>query len=130
MGISLIETLVAVAILAAIGVVFMSAMYTGYRNIGIVDEQQQAEALARSQLEMIKNATYSDTGTYPVTVSLPTGYSISITVTSPTMIGTADNYTSLDELVGYPVTTIQEITVSVYHDDKHVLAVACYKVKL
>ncbi len=128
-GISLIETLVAVSILAAVGVTFMSAMYTVYKNVGIMDEQQQAETLARSQLEDIKNSPYQDSGVYPVTVDLPPTYSMSITVTPPTCIGTADNCTPLEVLMGGPVTTIQEITVSVRHGDKPVLSVACYKVK-
>ena len=128
-GLTLIETLVAVSILAAIGVVFMSAMFTGYRSVGILDEQQQAETLIRSQLEDIKNSPYDDSGDYAVTVTLPTQYSMSITVTPPTCIGTADNCTPLEELVEPPVTTIQEITVSVSHGSKPVLSVACYKVK-
>lgn len=131
-GLSLIENLVAASILAAIGVVFMSALITGYRSVGILDEHQQAELLARSQLEDIKNGDFLPSGVYPVTVELPPNYSISIGVTSPTCIGTADDCVSLDELmegkITEPITdTIQEITVTVYHHDKYVLAVACYK---
>jgi len=128
-GISLIETLVAVAILGAIGVTYMTAMSTAYRSVGIVDEQQQAETLARSQLEDIKNAPYQESGEYPITVNLPPQYSMSITVTPPMHIGTLENNTPLEVLMGGPVTTIQEITVSIRHGDKPVLSVACYKVK-
>jgi prepilin-type N-terminal cleavage/methylation domain-containing protein len=126
-GFSLIETLVAASILAVIGVVFMSALFTGYRSVGILDERQQAEILARSQLEDIKSVDYQEDEIYPVTVDLPPNYSISIGVTSPTCIGTADDCVTLDELMGEHITTIQEITVYVYHHDKYVLAVACYK---
>lgn len=128
-GISLIESLVAVAILGAIGVVFMTSLGTAYKSVGILDEQQQAETLIRSQLEDIKNSPYQDSGVYPVTVDLPPQYSMTITVTPPTKIGTLDNNTPLEELLGYSVTTIQEITVSVSHGGKPVLAVACYKLK-
>lgn len=128
-GLTLIESLVAAAILAAIGVVFMSSMSTGYKSIGILDERQQADILARSQLENIKNAPYSDNSSYAVTVSLPPRYSLSINVTPPMKIGTADNNTPLEVLMGGPVTTIQEITVSVSHGNKSVLSVACYKIK-
>lgn len=128
-GFSLIETLVAVSILAAIGVVFMNAMYTAYKSVGITDEQQQAETLARSQLEDIKNATYADTASYPITVDLPPQYSMSITVTPPMQIGTAHNNTPLEVLMGSSITTIQEITVSVSHSNKPILSVACYKLK-
>jgi Tfp pilus assembly protein PilV len=129
-GISLLETMVAAGILVAIGVVFMSAMSTGYRSAGALDEQLQAEALIRSQLEDIKNSPYQDSGVYPVTVNLPPQYSVNISVEPPTCIGTADDCTPLEELVeDPPVTTIQQITVSVYHGDKHILSVACYKAK-
>lgn len=126
-GISLIENLVAVGILAAIGVAFMSALFTGYRSVGILDEKQQAETLIRSQLEDIKSGPYQESGEYPIVVELPPQYSMSITVTPPMHIGTLDNNVPLEELLGYSVTTIQEITVSVSHGGKPVLSVACYK---
>ena len=134
-GISLIETLVAVSILAAIGVAFMTAMSTAYKNVGILDEKTQAKALAHSQLEQIKAAPYPveepfyGTDVYPVTVNLPPQYSMSINATAPTKIGTADNYTSLEELWG-PITTIQEITISVSHGGKPVFSLAAYKGKV
>ncbi len=127
-GISFVETLVAVAILGAIGVTFMSAMYTAHRNVGIMDEQQQAETLARSQLEQIKDAPYLESGEYPVTVDLPSQYSMTITVTAPMHIGTLENNTPLEELVE-DVSAIQEITVFIYHGNTPVLLVACYKLK-
>ncbi len=123
----------AVAILAAIGVTFIGATDTGYRSVRILDEKTQAEALIRSQLDDIKVSPYQDSGNYTVTVTLPPQYSMSIKVTAPTQIGTADNSTTLEELVGYPVTTIQEITVSVFRTgsdgDRPVLSVGAYKVK-
>ena len=57
-GFSLIEVIVAVAILGAIGVVFMNAMATSFRSTGIQDEQITAESLARTQLEIIKASDY------------------------------------------------------------------------
>ncbi len=128
-GFTLLEALVAVSILAAIGVVIMTSLSTAYKSVGIMDEQQQAELLIRSQLEDIKNSPYQDSGVYLVTVTLPPEYSMAITVTPPTQIGTLDNNTPLEELVPPPVTTIQEITVSVHRGNKPVLSVACYKVK-
>ena len=132
-GFTLIEVLVAVAILAAIGVTFIGAIDVSYRNIRILDEKTQAEALIRSQLDAIKASTYLDSGNYTVTVTLPPQYSMTINVESPQQIGTADNNTTLDYLVGYSVTTIQEITVSVFRTgnggDRPVLSVGTYKVK-
>jgi hypothetical protein len=107
----------------------MTSLSTAYKSVGIMDEQQQAELLIRSQLEDIKNSLYRDDGAYPVTVTLPPEYSMAITVTPPMRIGTLDNNTPLEVLMGGPVTTIQEITVSIRHGGKPVLSVACYKVK-
>ncbi len=132
-GFTLIEVLVAVAILGAIGVTFITSMTTAYKSVGTFDEKTQAEALIRTQLDDIKASTYQDTGIYAVTVTLPRQYSMSINVTAPKCIGTADNCTSLEELMGGPVTTIQEITVSVFRTgnggDRPVLSAGTYKVK-
>ena len=70
-GFTLIEVLVAVAILAAIGVTFIGAIGTGYGSVRILDEKTQAEALIRSQLDDIKVSPYLDSGNYTVTVTLP-----------------------------------------------------------
>ena len=126
-GIGLLESLIAASIVAAIGVAFMSAMFTEYRSVGILDQQLQAEILIRSQIEIIKNSAYQQSGDYPVTVTLPPQYTMSVNVTSPTCIGMADNCTTLDELMGESITTIQEITVSVQHGGLPVLSVAFYK---
>jgi len=120
-----------VAILAAIGVTFISAMNTGYGGVRILDEKTQAEALIRSQLGDIKASSYQDTGVYPVTVTLPPQYSMTISVEPPQQIGL--DRIPLEDLVDEPVTTIQEITVSVFRTgndgDRPVLSVGAYKVK-
>jgi len=130
-GFNLIEVLVAVAILGAIGVVFIAAMTTANRSLGVLDEKTQAEALIRSQLDGIKLAPYLDAGNYAVTVTLPPQYSMTINVESPQKIGI--NQTPLDVLEGYPVTTLQEITVSIFRAgdgaDRFVLSIGTYKVK-
>ena len=119
-GFTLIEVLVAVAILAAIGVTFIAAMYTAHGSVGLLHEQSQAEALARSQMEDIKDSTYQDSGNYTVTVDLPTQYSISIDVEVPA-------------IVSANTTTLQEITVSVSRPtgegDRPIFSVSTYKVK-
>ncbi len=132
-GFTLIEVLVAVAILAAIGVTFVRALDASNRGISILDEKIQAEALIRTQLDAIKIGPYFESGNYTVTVDLPPQYSMSINVTAPKRIGTADNYTSLEELMGESITTIQEITISVYRTgndgDRPVLSIGTYKVQ-
>ena len=142
-GISLIETLVAVAILGVVGVVFAGSMDTAYESVAILDEKTQAEALARSQLEQIKDAPYPEnhyaqgTGVYPVTVNLPPQYSMVINVMRPTCIGEADDCTPIEELfpgTGTNIVYIQQITVSIFRTgsegDRPVFSVSCYKSKV
>jgi len=126
-GISLIENLVAVGILAAVGVLFITSMQSATNNVDILDENLQGEILVRSQLEEIKNADYSLAGSYPVTVDVPVGYSMNINVQPPSCIGTSDNCTPLETLLGQTVDTIQEITVTLYHHEETVVKIACYK---
>ncbi len=56
---------------------------------------------------------------------------MTISVEPPQQVGI--NRIPLEELVGYPVTTIQEITVSVFRagngGDRPVLSIGAYKVK-
>jgi prepilin-type N-terminal cleavage/methylation domain-containing protein len=104
-GFTLIEVLVAVAILAAIGVVFMTSLGTAYRSVGVLDEQTQAEALARSQIEDIKNSAWLEDGQYPGTIDLPPQYSIVISVDeavtgehNPSTWGADGTYNTLKEI--------------------------------
>jgi prepilin-type N-terminal cleavage/methylation domain-containing protein len=57
-GFTLVEVLVAVAILAVIGVAFLSALSTGYIALVLADEDTVAESLTRTEFETIKNASY------------------------------------------------------------------------
>ncbi len=112
----------AVAILAAIGVTFISAIDTGYRSVRTLDEKTQAEALIRSQLDAIKVSTYADN--YTVTVDVPNQYSVSIDVE------TLDTETCIAD---GNCNTLQKITVAVSRTgsggNRPVLSVSTYKVK-
>ena len=84
-GFTLLEMALAVAILGAIGAAFLTAQATGTRATNTLDETVQAEALARSQLEDIKNTAYNtDVGCYAaedcyfVTVVPPSDYSLAV----------------------------------------------------
>ena len=57
-GVSLVETVVALAILAAIGVTFLSGLATTSRAVALVDEQATAESIAWSQMETVKHTSY------------------------------------------------------------------------
>lgn len=100
-GFSLIEMLVAVAILAAIGVVFLSALSTISKSTGLYEQRVTALGLAQSQTEIIKQAPYAanyDNVSAPT--NKPAGYEITISATGN-------------------VTGKQEITVAVSRDGHH-----------
>jgi len=101
-GFSLIEVMIAIAILGIIGVVFLGALATASKAMFVTDERATAESLARSQMEYVKNQPYL------------TSYDPSI----------PDEYTD----AGYSATinadelevSLQKITVNIYHhDDAH-----------
>ena len=121
-GFTLIEVTFAVGLLALIGVVFIGSLNTAYRSVGVLDEKTQAEALARSQMEIIKDSTYQDSGNYTaLTIDLPTQYSMSINVQDITPTPTLQE------------NTLQEIKVSVSRPtgegDRPIFSVSTYKVK-
>ena len=57
-GLTLIETLVALAMFAVIGVALMNGLSTGYKSVGISQERTYAGSLAESQVEYIKAQKY------------------------------------------------------------------------
>jgi prepilin-type N-terminal cleavage/methylation domain-containing protein len=121
-GFTLIETIVAVAILAAIGVTFINAINTGYGSVRILNERTQAEALIRSQLDDIRASVYADN--YTVAVTVPNSYSVAIAVQAiDTETCAADSNCN----------TLQKITVAVSRGGsgggRAVLSVSTYKVK-
>ena len=80
-GFSLIETLVAVAIVAIVAVSFLSGLATSARATIVVDEQTTASSLARSQMEDIKSQTYDGTNNPPVyslISGVPSSYTVNI----------------------------------------------------
>jgi len=114
-GVTLIETLVALALLGIIAVVFLSGLATAAKATFIADEQATAESLARSQIEYVKSQDYIDYTDpehedYLTVTPLGSSYSID----PPTI-------TSID--VG-----IQKITVTIERDGESVLTLDAYKV--
>ena len=57
-GVTLIETVVALAILSAVGVAFLSGMATTSKAVMVSQEMVIAESLAKSQLESIEAQDY------------------------------------------------------------------------
>lgn len=128
-GISLLEVLVAIGILGFIGVAFMTSLNTAYRSVGTLDEQTQAEALARSQIEDIKDSAWLTDGQYPGTIDLPPQYSIVISVEEAV---TGEHYPEIWVTDGTE-DTLKEITVSVLRTasggDRAIFSIKFYRTK-
>ena len=109
-GISLIETVVALAILGAISVSFLNGLATTSKSVCIADEQSTAESLARSQMEWVKNTDY---------VYDATQYSPAPMPSSPDYI----NYSAViaAEPLRNPDDGIQKITVTIKHSSKGII---------
>jgi len=116
-GVTFIETAIALAVLGAVAVSFLSGLATTSKATIIADEQATAESLARSQIEWVKNADYIYDATEYSPASLPSGddyinYSVLITA----------------EPLHQPDDGIQKVTVAVKHDEKEVIKLEGYKV--
>ena len=123
-GVSLIETLVALAVLGLIAVAFLGGLATFARATLIADEQATAESLARTEMEHIKSQEYIDYADpgheeYGLVVA-PVSYSVEIT-TVPINLDTGQPLLSGDQ-------GIQKITVTVIRNEKVVLTIEDYKV--
>ncbi len=117
-GFALLEMLMALGLMGVVGVGFMSAVSTASLSTSRLDEHVQAVALARSQLEEIKSLSYADT--YPVTVSPPPPFSVSIQVLA------IDDVNCVAEA---NCNTLQQITVQVSRPGTTILTLATYKKK-
>jgi prepilin-type N-terminal cleavage/methylation domain-containing protein len=119
-GFSLIEVMLASALMGIVGVAFLSAMGTASKAIFIADERASAESLARSEMEYVKSLKYDEESQTiaPWSYELPT--------TPPPW---DENHSLPEGYEGYTVSVradplyvadngIQKITVTVKHLDK------------
>lgn len=116
-GMAFIETLVALVVLGAVSVAFLSGLATTSRASMIVDEQTTAESLVRSQMEWVKKISY----TYEATEY------------SPQPISSSDDYIGYSasiaaERLHVPDDGIQKVTVTITHYNKEVIELVGYKV--
>ncbi len=130
-GVTLIETLVALAVLGLIAVVFLSGLATAARATLIADEQATAESLARSEIEYVKsqqpyiNYAEADHGEYGLITSLAP-YTIEITV-EPIDPDTGEPRNQTGGIFEQD-DGIQRITVKVNRGSKLLLTLEGYKV--
>ena len=78
-GLTLLEVIIALGILGIIGTAFLVTLATGNRATGALDQQTEAEALARTQLELMADVGPCS-GAYP-TVATPFQFTVSATST-------------------------------------------------
>jgi prepilin-type N-terminal cleavage/methylation domain-containing protein len=116
-GFTILEVLVAIALLGILGVAFLGGLSTASKALFLADERTTAESLARSQMEYVKNEMYDDTDPYKyaqtdVPSSDDPAYTISVDA----------------EPLNTPDDGIQKITVTVNHHSKQVIILEDYKV--
>jgi Tfp pilus assembly protein PilV len=111
-GISLLETIVALALLGIIGVNFLGATATTTSSRVTADEHNSARMIAESQMEYVKTIDY-DTSYDPDEDKLEEypGYTADIAVTSL--------YNG----------NLQKITITVSHHGKEITSLESYKTK-
>ena len=69
-GFTLIEVVLAIALLGVVAAGFLGALATGSKAISIADERATAESLARAQMEYVRSQAYSSADwNYTVTSS-------------------------------------------------------------
>ena len=113
---TLIETIVAIAILGVIGVVFLQGLVVSSKGTLESDEQATAESVARCQMEWVQRLTYVDNATQYFPKNLETfddyaGYSTNI---------------SAEPLI-LPEDGLQKVSVNVIHNGNVVLSIEGYK---
>lgn len=115
-GMTLIETIVALAILSAITVVFLGGLVVSSKGTLEVDEQATAESIARCQMEWVQGLKYVDNTTQYSPADLTSftdyeGYSANITA----------------ESLYSPEDGIQKITIAVLHYGDRIMSLEGYK---
>lgn len=116
-GLTFMETVIALAILGAVSVSFLSGLTTASKSVFITDEHSTAESLAQSQMEWVKDATYSYNTTSYASAPIPSGkdyqqYSAVITA----------------EGLHEPDDGIQKVIVTIRHDGQILVYLEGYKV--
>ena len=122
-GQSLVEELVALAIVSLGLVIVIAALSTGSMGVGTANDRVTAENLGRSQLELIKDAAYSPdptVGPYP-TVSPVQGYTVTVGIEY--WIAPSGPFTSTVRDDG-----LQKLTVSVSGSEGALMQLEGYKV--
>jgi prepilin-type N-terminal cleavage/methylation domain-containing protein len=114
-GITLVESLVTIAIIAVALTAFAIALSTGSLAVSENKEEVTVQSLARTQMEYIKGYPYNPGATTYPAVSTPDGYSISVAV-DPIADPAAD-------------ANIQKVTANISRQGLVLLTIQDYKVQ-
>ena len=127
-GIGLLETVIAMAILGAIGVSLLTALDTNARATRTLDERVTATNLATAYIEAIKASSYAETYDEAVAdITIPPQYFVNVDITFSNDGDTTDGITWVDT---YTDETIQKLTVTVSREGgKHILTICAFKTK-
>jgi prepilin-type N-terminal cleavage/methylation domain-containing protein len=116
-GFTLLEVLVAMMILSAVSVAFLSALTTSSKAAVSADNMDTGRTIAQSQMEYVKEQTFQSSGIYPVNESLLTEYpGFTVSIPQATMAAQRDAF-------------IQKIVVIVSRNGKEVARLEDCKVK-
>ncbi|MFC1973816.1 prepilin-type N-terminal cleavage/methylation domain-containing protein [Chloroflexota bacterium] len=115
-GSSLLEVLVATAILGVISTVFLTTISSGLMASASIEKHSVAENLIQTQIADIRNMSYSIVDHYPVTVSPCNGC---ITTVDVSDISPAEN-----------PGTLQKVVIEVCFDGRTVMAIETFKANL
>lgn len=116
-GFALIETLVSIAILGAVGVILLSGLATASKSTIVADEKTTAHSLLVSQMEWARQCAYQyEASSYPA-AAIPveadyTGYSATISA----------------QPISSPDGGVQKVTLTIIHNGKQVMTLDSYKV--
>jgi len=129
-GTTLIEVLIAIAILGMIAVPFLTALSTSSRALIIADERTTTESLIRSEIEYVRSQDYCNASwSYEVdsTGSTPSSNPC-WPVESHALPDSCKDY-SLTVNASLIVDGIRNITVTVWRDSEVVLITSTYKAR-
>ena len=137
-GFTLIEVLIALALFAIIGIVFAGGLATASKSVLTADVRTNAESLARTEIEYVKSHAYhAGNWSYVVTNLIATTCTDGVCpdwVDNDPHTLSAEHALYTVEVHAEPVNEsqsqypIEEITVTVSHDDRQVITLVGYRI--
>lgn len=140
-GFTLIEVLIALALFGIIAITFAGSLSTASRAVLTADVRTNAESLARTQMEYVKNEPYSrapdgGVGNYTKIANITAGYTICCSIN---LTGYPVNCDPSDPVIGIPWDSsnneptdtdngLQRIELVIKHDDRVIITLEGYKV--